>query len=200
MVLFADLWHDMFLLDLPVLEKILRPIIIYFFLVIGVRIAGKRQLAQLNPFDLVVLLTLSNTVQNAIIGNDNSVTGGIIGASTLLAVNFVVVWYLYGHQRLEHLIEGDPDLLIKDGKIRHKRLKHELITLAELQAAARRQGFASLDDVDRAILEPGGTISFCGRQPAAEETRHVELISRLDQLLGEIKVLATANTQRPQAT
>ena len=200
MVLFADLWHDMFLLDLPVLEKILRPIIIYFFLVIGVRIAGKRQLAQLNPFDLVVLLTLSNTVQNAIIGNDNSVTGGIIGASTLLAVNFVVVWYLYGHQRLEHLIEGDPDLLIKDGKIRHKRLKHELITLAELQAAARRQGFASLDDVDRAILEPGGTISFCGRQPAAEETRHVELISRLDQLLGDIKSLAAGNTQRPQAT
>jgi uncharacterized membrane protein YcaP (DUF421 family) len=200
MVLFADLWHDMFLLDLPVLEKILRPIIIYFFLVIGVRVAGKRQLAQLNPFDLVVLLTLSNTVQNAIIGNDNSVTGGIIGASTLLAVNFVVVWYLYGHQRLEHLIEGDPDLLIKDGKIRHKRLKHELITLAELQAAARRQGFASLDDVDRAVLEPGGTISFCGRQPAAEETRHVELISRLDQLLGDIKSLAAGNTQRPQAT
>jgi uncharacterized membrane protein YcaP (DUF421 family) len=204
MVLFADLWPDlwnnMFHLDLPVLEKILRPIIIYFFLVIGVRIAGKRQLAQLNPFDLVVLLTLSNTVQNAIIGNDNSVSGGIIGATTLLAVNFVVVWYLYGHQRLEHLIEGDPDLLIKDGKVRHKRLKHELITLAELQAAARRQGFSSLDDVDRAILEPGGTISFVGRKPAAEETRHVELISRLDQLLGEIKSLASASAQRPQAT
>jgi len=200
MVLFADVWHDMFYLELPVLEKILRPIIIYFFLVIGVRIAGKRQLAQLNPFDLVVLLTLSNTVQNAIIGNDNSVSGGIIGASTLLAVNFLVVWYLYGHQRLEHLIEGDPDLLIKDGKVRHKRLKHELITLAELEAAARRQGFASLEEVDRAILEPGGTISFCGRTPAAEETRHTELMSRLDQLLGEIKTLATASAQRPQAT
>jgi uncharacterized membrane protein YcaP (DUF421 family) len=169
MVLFADfanLWPNMFHLDLPVLEKIVRPIIIYFFLVIGVRIAGKRQLAQLNPFDLVVLLTLSNTVQNAIIGNDNSVSGGIIGASTLLAVNYIVVWYLYGHQRLEQLIEGDPDLLIKDGKVRHKRLKHELITLAELQAAARRQGFASLDDVDRAILEPGGAMNPVGGEVA----------------------------------
>jgi uncharacterized membrane protein YcaP (DUF421 family) len=98
------------------------------------------------------------------------------------------------------LIEGDPDLLIKDGKVRHKRLKHELITLAELQAAARRQGFASLDDVDRAILEPGGTISFVGRKPAAEETRHAELISRFDQLLGEIKSLALAATQQPKQT
>jgi uncharacterized membrane protein YcaP (DUF421 family) len=200
MVLFADLWHNMFYLDLPVLEKILRPIIIYFFLVIGVRIAGKRQLAQLNPFDLVVLLTLSNTVQNAIIGNDNSVSGGIIGAATLLAVNFLVVWYLYGHQRLEHLIEGEPDLLVKDGKVRHKRLKHELITLAELEAAARRQGFPSLDNVDRAILEPGGTISFCAKTPPIEESRHGELLVRLDELLNEIKSLATANAQRPQAT
>jgi len=197
---FADLWPNMFHLDLPVLEKIIRPIIIYFFLVIGVRIAGKRQLAQLNPFDLVVLLTLSNTVQNAIIGNDNSVTGGIICAATLLAVNFLVVWYLYGHQRLEHLIEGDPDLLIKDGKIRHKRLKHELITLAELEAAARRQGFPSLDNVDRAILEPGGTISFCAKTPPIEESRHGELLTRLDGLLAEIKSLAIQASQQPKPT
>ena len=77
------IWTNMFVLGVPVLEKILRPILIYLFLIIGLRVAGKRELAQLNPFDLVVLLTLSNTVQNAIIGNDNSVTGGVIGAITL---------------------------------------------------------------------------------------------------------------------
>ncbi len=114
----AELWNGMFHLDVPVLAKILRPIIVYFFLVFGVRLAGKRQLAQLNPFDLVVLLTLANTVQNAIIGDDNSVTGGLIGAATLLIVNYIVVWYLYGHQKLEHFIEGDPDVLIENGKVR----------------------------------------------------------------------------------
>ena len=188
----AELWNGMFHLDVPVLAKILRPIIVYFFLVFGVRLAGKRQLAQLNPFDLVVLLTLANTVQNAIIGDDNSVTGGLIGAATLLIVNYIVVWYLYGHQKLEHFIEGDPDVLIENGKVREGRLKHEFITRSELEAAARRQGFNSLDDVDRATLEPGGTISFCGRKPLPDETRHGELLVRFDQLLSEIRALTTA--------
>src|ERR1700736_5111081 len=108
-----DIWRDMFVVGLPLAEKILRPIFVYAFLVISLRLAGKRELAQLNPFDLVVLLTLSNTVQNAIIGDDNSVTGGIIGASTLLSVNYVVVKYLYGHSRLERFVEGDPDVIIE---------------------------------------------------------------------------------------
>src|SRR6185369_6999103 len=90
-----DMWKDMFLLALPLAEKILRPIVVYTFLVISLRLSGKRELVQLNPFDLVVLLTLSNTVQNAIIGDDNTVTGGIIGATSLLAVNYLVVRFLY---------------------------------------------------------------------------------------------------------
>src|SRR5437867_3960443 len=154
----AKLWGDMFHLGLPVLEKVLRPIFVYVFLVGGLRLAGKRELAQLNPFDLVVLLTLSNTVQNAIIGDDNSVTGGIIGAATLLGLNYLVVRFLYGHERLEHLVEGDPDVLIEDGEIQFDRLRQELVTLTELESAAHRQGFASLDEVQRAVLEPGGTV------------------------------------------
>ena len=102
----SKLFTDMFVLALPVAEKILRPVVVYFFLVIGLRLAGKRELAQLNPFDLVVLLTLSNTVQNAIIGDDNSVTGGVIGAATLLLVNYLVVRFLYRHQKLDRLVEG----------------------------------------------------------------------------------------------
>src|SRR5438876_4868856 len=111
----AALWRDLFHPDVSILEKIIRPILVYFFLIVCLRLAGKRELAQLNPFDLVVLLTLSNTVQNAIIGNDNSVLGGIIGATTLLTVNYIVVRFLYGHERLDRLVEGEPDVLLDGG-------------------------------------------------------------------------------------
>src|SRR5438132_8723739 len=104
------LFHDMFFLGLPVAEKILRPIVVYTFLIVVLRLAGKRELAQLNPLDLVVLLTISNTVQNAIIGEDNSITGGVIGATTLLVVNHFVVRFLYGHEKLDRFVEGAPDI------------------------------------------------------------------------------------------
>src|SRR5256714_7551634 len=113
----SQLLHGMFALGAPLAEKILRPVVVYAFLIICLRLAGKREMAQLNPFDLVVLLTLSNTVQNAIIGEDNSVTGGIIGAITLLAVNYLVVRFLYTHEKLDRLIEGEPDVLIEDGVV-----------------------------------------------------------------------------------
>ena len=132
-----SMWHDMFVLGLPILEKILRPILVYLFLIIGLRLSGKRELAQLNPFDLVVLLTLSNTVQNAIIGDDNTVTGGVIGATSLLVINYLVVRFLYDHRKLDQLVEGRADLLIQDGKVIGTRLKRELITKEELAAAAR---------------------------------------------------------------
>src|SRR3989449_4413069 len=95
-------------------EKMLRPMIVYAFLVIVLRIFGKRELAQLNPFDLVVLLSLSNTVQNAIIGNDNSLSGGLLGALSLLSVNYLVVRFLFRHRRLDQLCEGKPTLLVEN--------------------------------------------------------------------------------------
>jgi len=182
----AKLWSDMFHLGLPVLEKILRPIIVYLFLIIGLRLAGKRELAQLNPFDLVVLLTLSNTVQNAIIGDDNSVSGGLIGAATLLAINYLVIKFLYNHEKLNRLVEGDADVLIDNGEIKHDRLKKELVTLYELEAAAHKQGFDSLEEVERAILEPGGTVAFIAKKPAPEAQRQQELITRLDQMMADL--------------
>jgi len=141
------------------------------------------------PFDLVVLLTLSNTVQNAIIGDDNSVTGGILGATTLLAVNYLVVRFLYGHERLERLVEGEADVLIDGGQIRFDRLRKELVTLPELESAAHKQGFASLDEVERAVLEPGGTLAFFGKKPNPEATRHAEVTRRLDRILEELASL-----------
>jgi uncharacterized membrane protein YcaP (DUF421 family) len=184
-----DMWKDMFVLALPILEKILRPIFVYAFLIVGLRLSGKRELVQLNPFDLVVLLTLSNTVQNAIIGDDNSVTGGIIGATSLLVVNYLVVRFLYKHRSLDQLIEGQADVLMEDGKVKTQHLKKELITMAQLEAAARKQGFDSLSEVQQCVLEPGGTISFIGKKPGSDETRHVALMQRMDQLMAEIMKL-----------
>jgi uncharacterized membrane protein YcaP (DUF421 family) len=180
---------DMFVLMLPVTEKMLRPIVVYIFLIVGLRLAGKREMAQLNPFDLVVLLTLSNTVQNAIIGDDNTVTGGILGAATLLAVNYLVVRFLYDHEKLDRLIEGDPDILIDNGVVQMDRLKKELITRSELEAAAHKQGFAGLDEIDRAILDPGGTVSFFAHKPSPDAARHEELLKRLDAMSAQIAAL-----------
>jgi uncharacterized membrane protein YcaP (DUF421 family) len=185
----SKVWTDMFVLALPVAEKILRPVVVYFFLVVGLRLAGKRELAQLNPFDLVVLLTLSNTVQNAIIGDDNSVTGGVIGAATLLLVNYLVVRFLYRHEKIDRLVEGEACLLIENGKILESRLTQEVLTLQELEAAAHKQGFGDLKEVERAVLEPSGTISFIAKKPAPEDTRHQEVLKRLDQLSRELAQL-----------
>src|ERR1700761_9006058 len=135
----------MFALGLPLAEKILRPIFVYAFLVISLRLSGKRELVQLNPFDLVVLLTLSNTVQNAIIGNDNSVSGGLIGAVSLLGVNYFVVRFMFKHRRLDQLLEGEPTTLIENGKICKEGLARELLTINELQTVAHRQGFQRLE-------------------------------------------------------
>jgi len=180
------IWRDMFVLSLPIVEKMLRPLIVYAFLILGLRLAGKRELAQLNPFDLVVLLTLSNTVQNAIIGEDNSVTGGLIGAATLLLVNYIVVRFLFTHERLEQIVEGEPDLIIEGGKIREDRLKKELLTKAELETAAHRQGFASLREIDRAVIEPGGTLFFVGKKPSVDEGQQKALIDRLDAIARQL--------------
>jgi uncharacterized membrane protein YcaP (DUF421 family) len=185
----SAMWGNMFHLALPVLEKILRPILVYTFLVIVLRLAGKRELAQLNPFDLVVLLTLSNTVQNAIIGDDNSVTGGLIGAATLLFVNYVFVRFLYSHQNVDAVVEGKSDMLMEHGKLDKRKLAKELITLPELEAAAHRQGFDTLGDVDCARIEPGGTISFTAKKPSTDDVRHKELLERFEKLSQELSQL-----------
>jgi uncharacterized membrane protein YcaP (DUF421 family) len=188
-----EIWKDMFVLGLPLLEKILRPIIVYMFLVISLRLSGKRELVQLNPFDLVVLLTLSNTVQNAIIGDDNSVSGGLIGATSLLFINYVVVRFLYGHGKLEQIVEGQSDVLIEKGNVYAERLKKELITMSQLEAAARKQGFDTLEEVEKCVLEPSGTLAFVAKRPDTEDLRHRELVSRLQQLMDEVARLRNAD-------
>jgi uncharacterized membrane protein YcaP (DUF421 family) len=195
--LFGDgaMWRDMFMVAAPIAEKILRPIFVYFFLVIGLRLAGKRELAQVNAFDLIVLLTLSNTVQNAIIGNDNSVSGGFIGAATLLVLNYAVVRFLHRHRKLDRLIEGRPDVLMRNGKVDMHQLERELITKAELVAAAHKQGIGSLHDVERCVMEPNGTITFIQKRPTPEGSRHEEIMAILNSMAAEVKSLRSGGSQ-----
>ena len=178
----TGMWHDIFAVGVPVLEKIVRPIIVYLFLVLLLRAFGKRELAQLNPFDLVVLLSLSNTVQNAIIGNDNSLTGGLIGAFTLLGVNYMVVRFLFRHRRLDQVFEGKPTTLVEHGKVIEGALAKELLTSSELMTVLHRQGFDGLDSVERCVLEPGGVFYVQPKSPPADELQHAAVMGRLNEL------------------
>jgi uncharacterized membrane protein YcaP (DUF421 family) len=186
----SAMWKDILAVGAPIAEKMLRPIAIYFFLVLVLRVFGKRELAQLNPFDLVVLLSLSNTVQNAIIGNDNSLSGGLVGALTLLSVNYAVVRFLFRHRRLDQLCEGKPTVLVENGKICKQGLAKELLTRAELITVLHRQGFATLGEVERCVLEPGGTFFVQGKTPPLDSKRHGELLTVLQQLNAKIDSLA----------
>ncbi len=161
--------EHMFHLQLPVLEKVLRSVLVYLFLVISFRLAGKRELAQMTTFDLVVILTISNVLQNAAIGDDNTVLGGVIGATSMLVVNYLLVRFLFRHPRVEQLLEGEPEVLIRDGRVVPEVLARELITEPELLAAIRRQGVAEIADVALAVLETNGTISVVPKRPTPEE-------------------------------
>ena len=177
MTLASSLWTP----GVSIADKLVRTLIVYAFLLFGLRLAGKRELSQLNPFDLVVLLLLSNTVQNAIIGDDNSLLGGLIGAGALLILNAIVVRVLYHYGKLE-TVEGKPDTLVRNGRILRHHLERELITVAELEAAARRQGISSLAHVQECRLETGGALSFVPREPSDDDLRHHEVLGLLAQL------------------
>jgi uncharacterized membrane protein YcaP (DUF421 family) len=189
-LLASKMWNEILVPGAPVIEKILRPVLVYSFLVIALRVFGKRELAQLNPFDLVVLLSLSNTVQNAIIGNDNSLTGGLVGALSLLAMNYVVIRYLFRHRRLDQLLEGRPAVLVEHGKICKQTLARELMTRSELMTVLHRQGFDSLEEVERCVLEPGGTFYIQRKLPAVDEMQHNEVMRALKEIKARLDVLA----------
>ena len=188
------MWADTFVIGAPLVEKVMRPILVYVFLVVALRVFGKRELAQLNPFDLVVLLSLSNTVQNAIIGNDNSLTGGLIGALALLLMNYLVVRFLFRHRRLDQMFEGKPTVLIDHGHLDRKALASELLTKSELMTVLHRQGFDSLGEVERCVLEPGGTFYIQRKLPSTEKQEHDEVMRALTDLRDRLDTLLEART------
>ena len=181
--------QNMFHLQLPWLEKIIRPVLVYLCLIVFLRVFGKRELAQLNPFDLVVLLSLSNTVQNAIIGDDNSVTGGIVGAFALLATNWIVMRVLYKAPRVTELIEGTKTVLIKDGKVDEKAMKRETLTHEELISVLNKNGFNHPDDIALCVLEPNGTFYVEGLTPTPENVHSKALMDAVTKLTAQVQEL-----------
>jgi len=181
--------HDMFALPLPLLEKVLRPAIVYLFLIGFLRLFGKRELAQLNPFDLVVLLSLSNTVQNAMIGDDNSVTGGVIGAFSLLAINWVLMWLLYRTPKLTAALEGKPSTIIRAGVLDERELQLQTLTHEDLISVLNKNGFNEISDVDLCVLEPNGTFYVKGKTPSGDQIERGELLALIGQLTEEVRSL-----------
>ena len=179
--------ESMFHLPLPWLEKILRPIIVYLFLIFFLRLFGKRELAQLNPFDLVVLLSLSNTVQNAIIGDDNSVTGGVIGAFSLLTINWVLTRMLFKMPKVNDALEGTKTEFIRHGVVDPAALKKETMTELELLSVIHKQGLNEFAEVESCVLEPNGTFYVEAMKPSPEETHVAAMKDALDALTREVK-------------
>ena len=154
---------NMLIPEVAVLEKIVRPLIVYFFLLLMFRVAGKRELGQMTPFDLVVLLTISNVLQNAMIGADNSLSGGLIGGLTLFVANGLVGRLTLHFPSIARLLEGKPTLLIEDGRVLRKNLRREVMTKAELERAVRKHDLDPETDlplIRRALLEEDGSVTI----------------------------------------
>ena len=181
--------ESMFHLHLPLIEKMLRPVIVYLCLVVFLRLFGKRELAQLNPFDLVVLLSLSNTVQNAMIGDDNSVTGGVIGAFSLLAINWLLTLVLFRTPKLDKVVEGTETVLIRHGKVDEEAMKKEALTELELKSVIHKQGLNSFSEVEKCVLEPNGTFYVEAIQPGAGDIERAEVLKEVRALAAEVREL-----------
>jgi uncharacterized membrane protein YcaP (DUF421 family) len=177
--------HDMFHLPIPVLEKVLRPVLVYLVLIVALRVAGKRELAQLSSADFVVLLAVANAVQNGIIGRDDSVTGGVIGASTLFVLNGALAWLLVRSRQARRVVEGTETPLIEHGVINEANLKKERITHEELTVAVQRQNADDVSDVEEAVLEPGGAIVVKNRVDTQQRSLE-ELNRKLDEVLARL--------------
>ena len=187
--LLQTLSRDMFHMSLPLSEKILRPVVVYLFLIVFLRLFGKRELAQLNPFDLVVLLSLSNTVQNAMIGDDNSVTGGVVGAFSLLAINWGLMWLLYRAPKAAAALEGGKSELIREGVVDEEEMKRQIMTREDLISVLNKNGFNDPEDVELCVLEPNGTFYVKGKQPSSDDREREEILAALKGLTAEVKAL-----------
>lgn len=163
----TDLWH----VQIPLDEKVIRTVLVYGGLALLLRLGGKRDLAQLNSFDLVVMLLLSNVVQNAVIGNDNSLAGGLFGAAVLVAINAVMVRLVNRHPGLIRVFEGSDTVLIEGGQPLRRVIRRMGLRLGDIAAAVRRQGANDLTEVQRAVLSPGGALVVTLAEEAQDVTR-----------------------------
>lgn len=191
-------WQNMFVLDADQVtwaEKILRPILIYVSLVVLLRIVGKRELAQLNPLDLVVILSLSNTVQNAIIGNDTSLIGGVVGAVALLGINALFAYLKYRNKGLEKLIEGKPVKIISHGKLDEAQLRRELMTESDIDIIAHENGMDDRNEIEHLVLDPNGSFLVEGKDEIKDARFKHEVLEKIDDLSKQLRKLNEALKQ-----
>jgi uncharacterized membrane protein YcaP (DUF421 family) len=160
-------WAHIWDLQVSVGEKVARAVLVYGFLIIALRLTGKRALSGSNTVDLLVMVLVANAVQNGIIGNDNSVTGAFIGAMVILAGDRALDYLTYRSATLDRLFNGRPTVLVRDGQLIRRGLASAEISRIELEVVARHQGFSNLDEVDRATLETNGLISMTRREEKA---------------------------------
>ena len=158
---------DMFALAMPWWEFILRAVVVYVVVLVMVRLSGKRALGQITPFDVLLIVLLGNAVQNALLGQDTSLAGGLLLAATLITLNYTVGWVTTRSRRMERLIEGEPVLVARDGNLRDSVLRRELITQADFDAAMRQQGCGGIEEVALALLEINGHITIVPRTKGA---------------------------------
>jgi len=160
----GSLSKDLFHIQVPWEEKVIRAAVVYIFILIALRLFGRRELGQFTAFDLVVLLTLSNILQNAMIGNDTSLLGGLIGATVLLSANFGLAYAVFRSRSLQRFVTGEPRILIRDGVLQRQALADQRLTEQDLLAAVHNQGLEDFGGVHLAISEPNGTISIIARR------------------------------------
>lgn len=178
--------HDLWTIQIPVLEKVLRTVLVYGGLAVLLRVGGKRGLAQLNSFDLVVMMLLSNVVQNAIIGNDNSLAGGLLGAAMLIAVNSLTVRAVNRHPALIRIFEGDETVLVQDGHPLQRAIRRLGLRISDVAAALRHQGAGTVEEVQTATLAPGGSVVVT-LKPEAQDVTVAHLQEAHHALLEEIR-------------
>lgn len=181
------MWHDMFVIEIPILEKVLRTVLVYATLVVLFRLAGKRGLAGLNTFDFVVIFLLSNVVQNAVIGNDQSLLGGIVGAVTLVAINAGLNHALARSNRLARIFEGHPTTVIRDGEVQPQALRRLAMRPAELDHAVRLQNADDINEVGSGLLEPSGQLVLTLKPDQQSATKAD--IARLTAQLNAVQTL-----------
>ena len=162
----GSLDHGIFNLHLGIDEKILRSLLVFVFLAVALRLGGKRELAQINVLDLAVLLLASNALQNALIGNDSSVTGGVIGASTLFAANYLFVRLTYSSARARRILEGKPRVLLRDGKLDRDAMRKEAVTETELEDELLGRGMTDFGQVGLIVLETSGKLVYLTKEQA----------------------------------
>jgi len=185
-----SMWNAMFDLHLSLGEKVIRAVVIYLFLVIALRLVGKRELTQLNTLDFVVLLAVANAVQNGLIGEDNSVTGAVVGASVLFLLASGLGWLLYRSGLLRRAVEGSPTLLVREGEVLDDALRSEEMTRDDLLVEIQAAGAATVDDVRTAWLLPSGKVMVVPKETNQASLQYDDLRARIDHLTTLVEQLS----------